>query len=704
MKMLVNCALPYANNSIHLGHVAGAYLGADIFVRYNRMIGNTVLFVSGSDEFGTAITIQADRENTTPKAIADRFHNENKKSFSDLDIDFDIFSRTSEPEHEKNAQEIFLEVLKSGYLYTREMVSPYCVTCGKFMPDRYITGTCPNCGYEEARGDQCDNCGKVLDPQDLKDPKCAISGDAPEFRETTHFFLKLSAFGDDLLAWISKKEFWKKNVLDFTRNFIEGGLEDRPVTRDLNWGVRIPVEGFEDKRIYVWFENVLGYISASKIYSTSVGKPDYWKEFWDDPESRIYYFIGKDNIPFHTVIFPAILMALGRYNLPYDVPANEFLNFGGKKFSKSRGIGFRVKDILKVVDKDYLRYYLASVMPENGDSDFNIDDLEERVNTEFISKYGNLVHRVTSFITKNELEISPTHDDEYSSVMEYCSERLNEYRKHLDSVEFKKALHEWIDLVQYGNAFMNRSAPWKLIKTDREKCISKLYATLKIIEYATSMIFPFTPSSAEKVWSVLGLEGSVKDSILDLESDSQFKPEKTDPLFQKVEIEDPNVNSLDLRVAKILEVREHPNADKLYLLRLKIGQEERQLVAGLRKHYSREELEGRKIIVICNLKPAKIRGEISNGMLLAADDGNNVRFLTVDDATEDGQVLTLGELPYNESGTLEIDDLAKFNLKISNSDGHPVATATVEGTVYTITYGKNPAFPERAIADGSRIR
>ncbi len=705
MRLLVNCALPYANNSLHLGHIAGAYLGPDIFVRYRRMAGDDVLFISGSDEYGTAITIQADREKVTPAELAEKYHREHAQSFRDLDIDFDLFSRTSDPVHHETVKEIFLELLNSGHLERREMISPFCPTCNRFMPDRYITGKCPICGNEEARGDQCDNCGKILDPRDLINPICSVSGDVPEFRKTEHFFFKLSAFRQNILKWLEGKEFWKKNVLEFTRNFVGGGLEDRPITRDLEWGIKVPVQGFSGKRIYVWFEALLGYISAAKIYSRNKGNPDLWKDYWLDPKTDIYYFMGKDNIVFHTVMLPATLMAVGGYNLPYEVHANENLNMGGKKFSKSKSVGFTVSEVTSLVNRDYVRYYLASVMPETGDSDFSIEELQERVNSEFISKFGNLVYRVTSFIVKNSIEVKPSRDAEFEEVMEYCTDRLQGYRKYLDSIEIKKALHEWIDLVQYGNAYMNRSEPWKLIKTDPDACNAKLYSILKIVEFATSMAYPFTPSSARKAWEVLGMKLPIEESMPLLSSrDSRYSPVKSDPLFQKIELSDLNPNGLDLRVARIMDVREHPNADRLYLLTLRIGTEERHLVAGLRNHYGADELMGRKIVMIHNLKPARIRGEVSNGMILAADDGKDVRFLTVDDEVEDGSTLNIGDYQYNGSGSVEIEDLAGYGLSVAEKDGRTIAVAVIDGRELAISAGEHAAYPEREVGRGAKVR
>ena len=346
MKILVNCALPYASGPLHLGHIAGAYLGPDIFVRFQRMMGNQVLYVSGSDEYGTPITIKADKEHRSPREIADFYHNAHLNTFRSLDINFDIFSRTTDPIHTQTTSEFFLDLLHKGYLVERNMIAPYCPGCDRFMPDRYIVGTCPNCGYKDARGDQCDECGKTLDAKDLIDPKCSICGTVPEFRETNHFFLRLDLLQDRLLEWIDTRKDWRPNVINFTRNFILSGLKERPITRDIDWGVPIPLEGYDHKRIYVWFEALIGYVSASRVFFSGTENPDGWMEYWKDSTVPVYNFMGKDNIEFHTIIWPAMIMARGDLNLPYRVVANEYLRFRGEKFSKSRGIGFTVDEII----------------------------------------------------------------------------------------------------------------------------------------------------------------------------------------------------------------------------------------------------------------------------------------------------------------------------------------------------------------------
>ena len=707
MRILVNCALPYANSSLHLGHIAGCYLGGDIFVRYNRMIGNKVLFVSGTDEYGTPITIKAESENTTPQAVADKYHREIEESFRAMDISFDIFSRTTYREHTEVVSEIFLDLLNKGYLSEHEMVSPFCKECNRFLPDRYITGTCPYCGYDKARGDQCDNCGKTLDPKDLINPVCIISGTTPEFRETRHFFFKLDLFQDSLLEWISSKKNWRSNVIAFTKNFIESGLKERPITRDLSWGVPIPLKGYEDKRIYVWFEALLGYISAAKIYSESIGDPDYWKQYWTG-DARSYFFLGKDNIPFHSVMLPAILIADGNLNLPYDIPANEYLKYNGEKFSKSRGVGFLVDEMLKVADKDYIRFYLTSILPENGDSEFSVTEMEEKVNTELISKYGNLIHRLTSFVHNNKISLgypeNPLGTD--LDILHKAESSFDEYRRLMENVELKKALKTWVELVQSANAYFNESEPWKLIKKDPLECAEKLSVIYVLCSYLTVMIYPFVPSSASRIWGSLGRGSSIeKDGMEELSH--KFKNltlEKTNPPFVPLKIANDNPNSLDLRVGRILSVKDHPSADRLYLLEVDLGDRKIHLVAGLRSQYRPEELVSRSIVVVSNLKKAKIRGEISEGMLLAADDGTLTSFLTLPDNIKPGTSVDLGKYSFNGQNVVEIDDLSRFNLHVGTVNGDAEALASIDGTDLSLNVNGVPVRPERSVKVGAKIK
>lgn len=645
------------------------------------MTGNEVLFISGSDEYGTPITISAEKQNTTAEKIAEKFHNEFLKTFRSMDIDFDLFTRTSYREHWKLVQEIFIDLFHKGFLREKAMISPYCAKCGRFMPDRYIEGTCPYCGFTKARGDQCDECGRTLDPQELINPKCVLCDETPEFRETSHFFLRLDLFQEKLIKWLETKDYWRTNVLAFTRNFISSGLKERPITRDLDWGVPIPLEGYDNKRIYVWFEALIGYLSGSKIYSEKIGKPDYWKSFYYDSEVKTYYFLGKDNIPFHTVIWPAMLMGMGQVNLPYDVPANEYLRFKGEQFSKSRGIGLTVEDALKVVPKDYLRFYMSMNLPETGDSDFSLSDLQDKVNSELIDKFGNFIHRVVSFIHRNSLE--PTEgllEESDIKAIEEAERSFRSYSSFISKVQIKRAFQEWLELVKYSNVYFNDAAPWKLIKTDRERCATKLYTALRLSEYLVYMLYPYCPSSAKSVMGIINPSGFSEfktDNLKD--SKHSFSPVLSEIPFKKIDLEVKNSNKLDLRVAIIENAEIHPNSDHLLILRISVGSEKRQVVAGLRKYYDAGELTGKKIILVANMKKAKLRGEESNGMLLAADDGKTISLLNPPEDSRPGDRVNLGDLPYNNSGAITVDDLKEFNLRVVENHGRKYVSASVSG-------------------------
>jgi methionyl-tRNA synthetase len=667
-KFLVCVAWPYANGPIHVGHVAGCYLPPDIFARYQRLKGNDVLMVSGSDQHGTPITVTALEEGTTPQAIADKYHQINSKALEDLGISFSLFFQTSDPNHKKVAQEIFLKLLENDYVYKQTMNSPYCPSCKLYLPDRYIEGECPHCHALNARGDQCDECGKTLDAAELINSSCKICGAEPYLRETEHFFLKLSAFQDKLKDYVSDKKHWKANVRTFTRNWLEAGLKDRPITRDMEWGIEIPLDGYENKRIYVWFEAVIGYLSTSKEWARQQGEPDKWKEYWEDPATRHYYFLGKDNIPFHTIIWPSILMGIGGLNLPYDVPANEYLRLKGEKFSKSKGVSVDIPSFLTAFDPDVLRYYLSINMPENRDSDFSWPDFGRRINTELVGNLGNFVHRVLSFTFKN-YKVCPeplTDSDEMDNkVDEQIEAAFKDISDSLENCQFKNGMKALMALAQFGNKYFDEAAPWALIKKDKEACGHKLYYCLKLVKALNVMMIPFMPFSAEKLWLMTGSESSIselkwEDALIPIPAGQQLQ--KPDPLYKKLdlkefeeggEVEEQKVEAvkvekkkekmkedqvvekeaaemeyvkfddfqkMDLSVGKILEVKDHPNADKLYVMKVDFGDEQTQIVAGLKKYYEKADMEGKLIVVVRNLEPVKLRGEESNGMLLAAED------------------------------------------------------------------------------------
>ena len=518
-RIFIGVAWPYANGSLHLGHIAGCYLAADIFARYHRMRGNEVLMVSGSDAHGTPITVRAEQEGITPEQVLQRFHPQFLETWQRLAITFDLFTTTHTENHQKVVQELFQDLVDKGYIYTDFMLLAYCPSCQRFLPDRYVEGTCPHCGNERARGDQCDNCGRTLDPQDLMAPRCILCGALPEFRESEHFFLRLSAFQEPLLQWVRQQTHWRANVLNSTRSFLEGGLKDRAITRDLSWGVPIPLEGYEDKRIYVWFEAVIGYLSAALEWAQQSGNPDRWKEFWKDPHTRSYYFIGKDNIPFHSIIWPAMIMAYGHgLNLPYDVPANEFLSLENRKFSTSQNWALWVPDYLERYDPDPLRYLLSINMPESGDADFSWSEFVRRNNEELVATYGNLVNRVLSFTYRNFDGKIPTPGelgDADQQVLENARASMDRVSDSLYHTRFKIAIGQAFALAQAANRYLDAQAPWRSIKTDPQGAATTLWVAIQVINCLKVVLAPFLPFSSQKLHEFLGFDGRVEEENWD---------------------------------------------------------------------------------------------------------------------------------------------------------------------------------------------
>ncbi|MCL4314507.1 MAG: methionine--tRNA ligase [Candidatus Thermoplasmatota archaeon] len=704
MKAIVCCALPYANAPLAGIQIAGAYLPGDIFVRYRRMMGDDIIFLCGSDEYGTPVSITAEKLGVTPKEIVDRYHREHERSFEAMGIQFDIFSRTTYKEHTELVHEIFMRLYKSGYFNEREMISPYCETCARFLPDRYVEGTCPYCGNEKARGDQCDQCGKTLDPTELINPVCAISGDRAEFRETKHLFFRLDMFSEKLAKYISSKSYWRENVRSFSLKFIEEGLKERPITRDINWGVTVPLKGYEDKRIYVWFEALMGYISASIVLSKKRNELDLWRRYWEDPQTKSYYFLGKDNITFHSIIWPSILIADSRFVLPYDIPANENLRMDGQYFSKSRGIGISVDDALARIPRDYLRYYISTILPDTGDSDFSMQDLQERVNSELISKFGNFINRLTSFVSANSIDLHPGVND--MEKMQPALSFIDEYGKLMEGVEFKKAIRRWVDFVQVGNQMFNQLQPWRTQKEDKEKCASDLHILATYGAIMTLSLYPFLPESSQRIWKDhLGCSVPMDSEAMEMLKGGkiQFRISHQGIPFTPFSAVQDNSNGLNLVIAKVKDAREHPNADRLYVLKISMGSEERQIVAGLRSSYSIQELIGKKIVVVANLKRTKIRGEESNGMLLAASNGDRTGVLVPSEDVPEGTQVEIGGDGYNRKGTVEIEDLKKYDLRIRNSGGTNVATAVIGGRVCVLEAGNAKVVPDREMPEGSEI-
>lgn len=699
-KTLITAALPYVNSYIHLGHLAGAYLPADMYARFLRLTGREVLFVCGSDEHGVAITISAEKEKTTPQAIIDKYHPMNEQSFAGFGMSFDVYSRTSLPAHHETAREFFLDWLEKGHLTEKEEPQFYDESANMFLPDRYVEGICPNCKKDGARGDQCDSCGATYEQTALISPKSVISGKTPIVKSTKHWYFKMGDFQHQLEEYIeSHSSDWKENVLQQSRSWLKQGLNDRAATRDMDWGIKVPIEDAKGKVIYVWFEAVLGYISATKHWAQNNGlNKDAWKDWWSEPkgEDRNYVaFLGKDNIVFHTLIFPMLLMSKGDMILPQYVPANEFLNFEGKKFSKSNNWGIFLRDYQTDFpgesNADILRYALATNLPETKDSDFTWKDFQAKTNNELAAIPGNFINRVTQFLTKNFDSKVPTLEGNFAGLHEQWKELMKFFDKqswtskedmlqgiphsfnnvfnehdllmlaslhwgmqstsqHYRAFRLRDAVMETMNIARSANKYFNDAEPWKSIKTNPEECAKTMYVCSQVL-YALSIAFaPIIPHSAKKIAEACGVEAYTGDhNTLGLNawhwisqpvlSEGQFiqQPpilfskledsvieekiasmnQSTEPAEELISIED--FKKVKLRTAKIIEAEAVPKSEKLVKLKVDLGTEQRQILAGIAKHYSPDALIGKTIVIVANLKPAKLMGMESQGMLLAAN-------------------------------------------------------------------------------------
>ncbi len=540
-KVLVAVAWPYAQGPLHLGHIAGAYLPADIFARYQRAIGNRALMVSGSDVHGTPITVRAEDEGVDPQVIVDRYHAEFVRQWDELGFDWDLFTTTGTDNHHAVTQDVFATLHEHGYIDRRESEQFFDPEADRFLPDRYVEGTCPHCGYDNARGDQCDNCGRTLDPVDLIDPRSRLTGATPVQRTTEHFYLRLSDFSDRLKAWLESREGWRKHVLNFSLGWIEEGLHDRAITRDIEWGVEIPVEGLGDgKRIYVWFDAVIGYLSASKEWAQIHGTPDAWQDWWQNDEAEHYYFIGKDNVPFHTIIWPAMLLGYGGLNLPTDVPANQFVTFKGGKASASRGIGLTIGEALERYQPDALRYALAANFPETSDVDLTEAELVRRINEELVATWGNLVNRVVSMTHRYFDGVVPEPGDLLDAdraVVDSVDQVLVDAGEHLDAVRLRGALATLLTGAQATNQYLSDQEPWKTAKTDLVRTATTLYSALQAIAGLAAGFAPYLPATSTKVLATLGLDGSARQPAwkrAEVRPGSVLGP--AEPLYAKVEL------------------------------------------------------------------------------------------------------------------------------------------------------------------------
>ncbi len=538
--ILVAVAWPYASGSRHLGHLAGAYLPADIFARFHRLSGNRVLMVSGSDVHGTPITVRADEEGVDPQVIVDRYHAEFVEAWDALAIQWELYTSTGTPNHHEVTQDVFRTLHEHGHIDRRTSEQFFDPEAGRFLPDRYVEGTCPHCGYTGARGDQCDNCGRTLDPTDLIEPRSKLSGATPELRETEHFYLRLSDFSDQLEKWLRSREGWRKHVLNFSLGWIEEGLHDRAITRDIDWGVDIPVEGLgEGKKIYVWFDAVIGYLSAAKEWATIQGTPDAWKDWWENPDAEHYYFIGKDNVPFHTIIWPAMLLGYGGLELPTNVPANQYVTFKGGKASASRGIGLTIGEALEIYEPDPLRYALASSLPEQNDTEISEEEIARRINEELVATWGNLVNRVLTITDRNFDGVVPepgTKDDADRALLEGIDQALVDVARRIEAVELRAGLRAAMDAAQDVNAYLNATEPWKTAKTDLTRTATTLATAIDAINGLKVAFAPYLPVTSDRIHALLGQAGAVGD---DGWARTPVQPGtrlgEIQPLFRKVE-------------------------------------------------------------------------------------------------------------------------------------------------------------------------
>jgi len=540
-RILVAVAWPYANGPLHLGQIAGAYLPADIFARYHRIKGNEVLMVSGSDQHGTPITIKAEQEGKKPGEVVARYHQQFLDSWQKLGISFDLFTTTGTTNHASVVQDIFLTLLDRGYIYKETVSQPFCPQCQRFLPDRYIEGTCPYCHSSGARGDQCDLCNKPLSPAELIDPHCRLCSTTPIFRDSEHFFLKLSAFSDKLFTWVEQqRNHWRPNALNLSMRYLKEGLKDRAITRDIEWGVPVPIDGYENKRIYVWFEAVIGYLSAAKEWAKLSGDEEKWRSFWQGDEVKSYYFIGKDNIPFHTLIWPAMLMGYNDdLNLPYDVPANEFLTIEGRKLSTSHNWAVWLPDYLSRYDPDPLRFLLSINMPETGDTDFSWREFVRRNNDELVATYGNLVNRVLTFVYRNFDGCVPAPSNASASPTQLelnSAAKFNDVGRLLSGCHFKQAIILAMSLAHETNRYLDEKSPWKVIKEDRQTAANSLFTAICVISHLKTMLYPFLPFSSQKVHEFLGFEGKIEDYGWQLLSPSPGQRlREPQPLFTKLD-------------------------------------------------------------------------------------------------------------------------------------------------------------------------
>lgn len=655
-RTLITSALPYANGPVHIGHLAGVYIPADIYARYLRLKGEEVFFVGGSDEHGVPITIKAKAEGVTPQDIVDRYHKIIKDSFEELGISFDVYGRTTSATHARTASDFFRRLYDKGEFVEKTSMQLYDEEAGQFLADRYVVGTCPHCGFDGAYGDQCEKCGTSLNATDLIDPHSAITGNKPVMKETSHWYLPLDKWEPRLRQWILEdhKE-WKPNVYGQCKSWLDMGLQPRAVSRDLDWGIPVPVEGAEGKVLYVWFDAPIGYISNT-IEKLGEKEADKW---WKDPETKMLHFIGKDNIVFHCIVFPSMLMADGSYNLPENVPANEFLNLEDDKISTSKNWAVWLHEYLRELPgkQDTLRYVLTANAPETKDNNFTWKDFQTRNNSELVAILGNFVNRATVLIHKYYEGEVPAAGD-FMPIDEACIAEVRAaaaaVSEHLDHFRFRDALREAMNMARAGNKYLADSEPWKVIKTDPDRVKTILNLAVQVCANLAVVFEPFLPFMAADLaeqlkmsimkWDMLGstdlvapgtkigkpklLFEKIEDSVVEAQVQKLIDAREANALKAwkpegvKATVDFPTFEKLDIRVGKVIECDKVPKADKLLRFKIDDGMGGRTIVSGIAKFYAPEDLVGKEVCFIANFEPRKLKGVVSEGMILSAQDAN----------------------------------------------------------------------------------
>lgn len=677
-RYTITAALPYTNGPLHIGHLAGAYLPADVYARFRRMQGHDVVFICGSDEHGVPITIKARNEGRTPQEVVDQYHTLIKDSFEKIGVSFDKYFRTSDSLHHETATEFFEKLYNEGKLITKESEQLFDPEVNQFLADRYVEGTCPKCGFEHAYGDQCEKCGTSLSPTELKDPKSKLSGATPIKKSTKHWYLPLDQMQGDLEKWImSHQNDWKSNVMGQCKSWLNQGLQPRAVTRDLDWGVKVPVEGADGKVMYVWFDAPIGYISATKKWAEESGKN--WEDYWKNEDTKLVHFIGKDNIVFHCIIFPAMLQAHGDYVLPDNVPANEFLNLEGDKISTSRNWAVWLHEYLEDFEgkEDVLRYTLLSNAPENKDNDFTWKDFQAKNKGELVDVLGNFVNRIVVLSNKYYEGKMPKFDanvkiDGLEEVKEAIGTIPKKIEKAIEQYRLREALSEFMRLARVGNKFLADTEPWKLVKEDANAVETIMHIGLQLTANLSILSAPFIPFTSKRLLEMLNLDNSIVSwenaGRLDLLSEDHIIG-KAQHLFTKiedadiqkqidklesskvVEVEEEEIEEkatiqfddftkMDFKVGTIVEAQKVPKADKLLNLTVNIGKESRTILSGIAQQFSPEDIKDKQVVVLTNLAPRKMRGIESQGMVLMAEDKEgNLQFVSPEKLIDSGSIV-----------------------------------------------------------------